>query len=339
MENCNHTAMTEVTEFILMGITDNPGLQAPLLGIFLVIYLVTVMGNLGMIIVTHLDSKLHTPMYFFLRHLSITDLGYSTVIGPKMMVNFVVHKNTISYNWCATQLTFFEIFIITELFILSAMAYDRYVAICKPLLYVVLMAEKVRWGLVLTPYLYSTFVSLLLTIKLFKLSFYGSNVIDYFYCDCVLLMSMLCSDTHELELIILIFSGCNLLYSLLIVLVSYMFILVTILRMSSTEGRYKAFSTCSSHLTVVVVFYGTLLFIYLQPKSSHTFGIDKMASVFYTLVIPMLNPLIYSLRNKEVKDALKRIFESKEEKISDKFVSQDNRNHPHLSAKRKKKMT
>ncbi|XP_062951082.1 olfactory receptor 8K1-like [Cynocephalus volans] len=307
MENCNHTAMTEVTEFILMGITDNPRLQAPLLGIVLVIYLVTVMGNLGMIIVTHLDSKLHTPMYFFLRHLSITDLGYSTVIGPKMMVNFVVHKSTISYNWCATQLTFFEIFIITELFILSAMAYDRYVAICKPLLYVVLMAEKVRWGLVLTPYLYSTFVSLFLTIKLFKLSFYGSNVIDYFYCDCVLLMSMLCSDTHELELIILIFSGCNLLSSLLIVLVSYMFILVTILRMSSTEGRYKAFSTCSSHLTVVVVFYGTLLFIYLQPKSSHIFGIDKMASVFYTLVIPMLNPLIYSLRNKEVKDALKRM--------------------------------
>ncbi|XP_062951147.1 olfactory receptor 8K1-like [Cynocephalus volans] len=307
MENCNHTAMTEVTEFILMGITDNPRLQAPLLGIFLVIYLVTVMGNLGMIIVTHLDSKLHTPMYFFLRHLSITDLGYSTVIGPKMMVNFVVHKNTISYNWCATQLTFFEIFIITELFILSAMAYDRYVAICKPLLYVVLMAEKVRWGLVLTPYLYSTFVSLFLTIKLFKLSFSGSNMIDYFYCDSLLLMSMLCSDTRELELIILIFAGCNLLSSLLIVLVSYMFILVTILRMSSTKGRYKAFSTCSAHLTVVVVFYGTLLFIYLQPKSSHNFGIDKMASVFYTLVIPMLNPLIYSLRNKEVKDALKRM--------------------------------
>ncbi|XP_062951081.1 olfactory receptor 8K1-like [Cynocephalus volans] len=307
MENCNHTAMTEVTEFILMGITDNPRLQTPLLGIFLIIYLVTVMGNLGMIIVTHLDSKLHTPMYFFLRHLSITDLGYSTVIGPKMMVNFVVHKNTISYNWCATQLTFFEIFIITELFILSAMAYDRYVAICKPLLYVVLMAEKVRWGLVLTPYLYSTFVSLFLTIKLFKLSFSGSNMIDYFYCDSLLLMSMLCSDTRELELIILIFAGCNLLSSLLIVLVSYMFILVTILRMSSTKGRYKAFSTCSAHLTVVVVFYGTLLFIYLQPKSSHNFGIDKMASVFYTLVIPMLNPLIYSLRNKEVKDALKRM--------------------------------
>lgn len=306
MEKHNHTAMTEVTEFILMGITDNSGLQAPLFGTFLVIYLVTVMGNLGMVTLTHLDSKLHTPMYFFLRHLSITDLGYSTVIGPKMMVNFVVHKNTISYNWCATQLAFFEVFIITELFILSAMAYDRYVAICKPLLYMVIMAEKVCWGLVLTPYLYSTFVSLFLTITLFTSSFCGSNIISYFYCDAVPLLAMLCSDTHELELIILIFSGCNLLSSLLIILVSYVFILMAILRMNSAQGRYKAFSTCSSHLTVVVVFYGTLLFIYLQPKSTHTFAIDKIASVFYTLVIPMLNPLIYSLRNKEVKGALKR---------------------------------
>nr|XP_008508087.1 PREDICTED: olfactory receptor 8K1 [Equus przewalskii] len=293
--------------FIFSAVAYNRYLaMAPLLGVFLIIYLVTVVGNLGMIFLTHLDSKLHTPMYFFLRHLSITDLGYSTVISPKMMANFVVNKNTISYNWCAAQLAFFEIFIITELFILSAMAYDRYVAICKPLLYVVIMAEKVCWGLVITPYLYSIFESLFLTIKLFNLSFCGSNIINYFYCDCLPLTSMLCSDTHELELIILIFSGCNLLSSLLIVLVSYMFILVAILRMNSTEGRYKAFSTCSSHLTVVVVFYGTLLFIYLQPKSSHAFDNDKMASVFYTLVIPMLNPLIYSLRNKEVKDALKR---------------------------------
>ncbi|XP_037696783.1 olfactory receptor 8K1-like [Choloepus didactylus] len=307
MEKHNHTAATKVTEFILMGITDHPGLKAPLFAIFLVINLVTVIGNLGMLFLTHLDSKLHTPMYFFLRHLSITDLGYSTVIGPKMMVNFVVSKNAISYNWCATQLATFEIFIISELFILSAMTYDCYVAICKPLLYVVIMAEKVCWVLVIIPYLYSTFVSLFLTIKLFTLSFCGSNIISCFYCDCVSLISILCSDTHELELIILIFSGCNLLSSLLIVLVSYMFILVAILRMNSAEGRYKAFSTCGSHLTVVLVFYGTLLFIYLQPKSSHTFDTDKMASVFYTLVIPMLNPLIYSLRNKDVKDALKRI--------------------------------
>jgi olfactory receptor len=306
MEKFNHTIVTQVTEFIILGITNEPGLQVLLFGIFLIVYLVTVIGNLGMVVLTHLDSKLHTPMYFFLRHLSITDLGYSTVIGPKMMVNFMVHKNTISYTGCAAQMAFFEFFIITELFILSAMAYDCYVAICKPLLYMVIMSDKVCWGLVLAPYLYSTFVSLLLTVKLFTLSFCGSNIIRYFYCDCLPLMSMVCSDTRELELIILIFSGCNLLSSLLIVLVSYMFILVAILRMNSTKGRYKAFSTCSFHMTVVVLFYGTLLFIYLQPKSSHTFDMDKMASVFYTVVIPMLNPLIYSLRNKEVKDTVKR---------------------------------
>uniref|UniRef100_H0WAQ9 Olfactory receptor n=2 Tax=Cavia porcellus TaxID=10141 RepID=H0WAQ9_CAVPO len=306
MEKLNHTAVTKVTEFIIMGLTENTSLQGPLFAIFLIIYLVTIMGNLNMIILTHLDSKLHNPMYFFLKHLSITDLGYSTVIGPKMMVNFVVHKNTISYSACAIQMAFFEIFIITELFILSAMAYDRYVAICKPLTYMVIMADRVCWGLVIVPYLYSIFVSLLLTVKLFTLPFCGSNIIRYFYCDCLPLMTMLCSDTQELELIILIFSGCNLLSSFLIILISYMFILVAIVRMSSTEGRYKAFSTCSSHLTVVAVFYGTLLFIYLKPKSGHAFDVDKMASVFYTLVIPMLNPLIYSLRNREVKDALKR---------------------------------
>ncbi|XP_004484732.1 olfactory receptor 8K1-like [Dasypus novemcinctus] len=307
MEKRNHTAVNQVTEFILMGITNNPGLQAPLFATFLIIYLVTVIGNLGMIILTHFDSKLHMPMYFFLRHLSITDLGYSTVVGPKMMANFVAKKTTISYNWCATQLATFEFFIVSELFILSAMAYDRYVAICKPLLYVVIMSEKVCWALVLIPYLYSIFVALFVTIKLFTLSFCDSNIIRYFYCDCLPLMSMLCSDTHELEVIILILSACNLFPSLLIVLVSYTFIFVSIFRMNSAEGRYKAFSTCGSHLTSVVVFYGTLLFIYLQPKSSHTFDIDKMASVFYTLVIPMLNPLIYSLRNKEVKGALKRV--------------------------------
>ncbi|XP_007519597.1 olfactory receptor 8K1 [Erinaceus europaeus] len=306
----NQTTVVEVTDFILLGITNRPELQAPLFGIFLLIYLVTVLGNLGIVILTHVDSKLHTPMYFFLRHLSMTDLGYSTVVGPKMMVSFLVHQNIISYNGCAAQLAFFEIFIITELFVLSAMAYDRYVAICKPLIYVTIMSDKICWILVLSAYLYSVFVSLLLTIELFKSSFCGSNVIDYFYCDCLPLMSMLCSDTHELELIVLVIGGCNLLSSLLTILVSYVFILVTIFRMNSAQGRSKAFSTCSSHLIVVVIFYGTLLFIYMQPKSSHAFNIDKMASVFYTLVIPMLNPLVYSLRNKEVKQALKRTLTS-----------------------------
>ncbi|XP_032757927.1 olfactory receptor 8K3-like [Rattus rattus] len=298
--------VTVVTEFVLMGITDRPELQAPLFGLFLIIYLISLMGNLGMIILTTVDSRLQTPMYFFLKHLAITDLGYSTSVGPKMLVNFVVNQNTISFKLCATQLSFFLVFIVSELFILSAMSYDRYVAICKPLLYTVIMSQRLCWVLVAIPYLYCTFVSLLVTIKIFTLSFCGSDVISHFYCDSLPLLPLLCSDTHEVELIILILAAFDLISSLLVVLVSYLLILIAILRMNSAEGRRKAFSTCGSHLTVVIVFYGTLIFMYVQPNSSHSFESDKVASIFYTLVIPMLNPLIYSLRNKDVKFALKR---------------------------------
>ncbi|XP_012884571.1 PREDICTED: olfactory receptor 8K3-like [Dipodomys ordii] len=298
--------LTIVREFILMGVTDRPELQVPLFTLFLIIYVVSVMGNLGMIILTMVDSRLQTPMYFFLRHLALTDLGYSTAVGPKMLMNFVVNTNTISYNFCATQLAFFITFIGSELFILSAMSYDRYVAICNPLLYTVTMSQRLCWVLVAIPYLYCTFMSLLVTIKIFTSSFCGYNVISHFYCESLPLLSLLCSDTHDIEMIILIFSAINLISSLLIVLVSYLLLLITILRMKSADGRRKAFSTCGSHLTVVVVFYGTLIFMYVQPKSSHSSDIDKVASIFYTLVIPMLNPLIYSLRNKDVKSALQR---------------------------------
>ncbi|KAG5200132.1 olfactory receptor 8K3-like [Ovis aries] len=305
MEEHNRTVLTE---FILMGITDRPELQAPLFGLFLIIYVTSVVGNLGMVILTKVDSRLQTPMYFFLRHLALTDLGYSTAVGPKMLVNFVVGQNKISYRLCATQLAFFIVFIISELFILAAMSYDRYVAICQPLLYAVIMSQRVCWALVVIPYLYSTFVSLLVTVNIFNSSFCGYNVISHFYCDSLPILSLLCSNTHEIELIILVLSGFNLIFSLLIVLVSYLLILTAILRMKSAEGRRKAFSTCGSHLTVVTVFYGTLIFMYVQPESSHSFDTDKVASIFYTLFIPMLNPLIYSLRNKDVKYALQRIW-------------------------------
>ncbi|XP_074083902.1 olfactory receptor 8K3-like isoform X1 [Macrotis lagotis] len=295
-----------VTEFIFTGVTDRQDLQIPLFLVFLFIYSVTVVANLGMVILTKMDSHLQTPMYFFLRHLALIDIGYSTAIGPKMLVSFVVDKNVISSTKCAVQLFVFVTLIISELFVLSAMAYDRYVAICNPLLYTVIMSDRVCWVFVAIPYLYSTFVSLLITIKIFKLSFCRSNVIRHFYCDTLPLLSMICSNTRDIELTILILSAFNLFSSLLVVFVSYFFILVAILRMKSAEGRLKAFSTCGSHFTVLVVFYGTLIFMYVQPKSSHSFDTDKMASVFYTLVIPMLNPLIYSLRNKEVKAALKR---------------------------------
>ncbi|XP_047393883.1 olfactory receptor 8K5-like [Sciurus carolinensis] len=301
---------TLLTEFILTGVSRRPELQLPLFGVFLIIYTVTVVGNLGMITLTKLDSHLHVPMYFFIRHLAFIDLGDSTVIYPKMMVNFVVDQNTISYNACATQLAFFLVFIISEFFILSAMAYDCYVAICNPLLYNVTMSQRLCRVLVAIPYLYSTFQALLFTIKIFTLNFCGSNVISHFYCDDVPLLPMLCSDAQEIQLLIILFTAFNLISSLLVVLASYILILLAICRMHSAESRKKAFSTCGSHLTVVVVFYGSLFFMYLQPKPTHSFETDKIASVFYTLVIPMLNPLIYSLRNKEVKNAFHRVFKN-----------------------------
>ncbi|KAM4846242.1 olfactory receptor 8K3-like [Thomomys bottae] len=300
--------LTVVREFILMGITDRPELQAPLFTLFLLIYGVSLVGNFGMVILTTVDSRLQTPMYFLLRHLALTDLGYSTVVGPKMLANFVVDQNKISYNFCAAQLAFFLFFIGSELFILSAMSYDRYVAICNPLLYTAIMSQRVCWALVATPYLYNMFVSLLVTVKMFTLSFCGYNVINHFFCDCIPLLPLLCSDTREIELIIVVLAAFDLISSLLLVLVSYLLILLAILRMKSAEGRSKAFSTCGSHLTVVTVFYGTLIFIYVQPKSSHSNDMDKLSSLFYTLIIPMLNPLIYSLRNKDVKYALQRIW-------------------------------
>ncbi|XP_003423248.2 olfactory receptor 8K3-like [Loxodonta africana] len=300
--------LTVLNEFILTGITDRPELQAPLFGLFLIVYMISVVGNVGIIILTKIDSKLQTPMYFFLRHLAITDLGYSTAVGPKMLVNFIVNENTISYYFCATQLAFFIVFITSELFILSAMSYDCYVAICNPLLYTVIMSQRACWVLVAITYLYSTYVSFLISIKIFSLSFCGYNVNSHFYCDIPPLFSLVCSNTHEIELIILILSTFDLISSLLIVLVAYLLVFVAIHRMNSAEGRHKAFSTCGYHLTVVVVFYGTLIFIYMQPKSSHSFDTDKVASIFCTLVIPMLNPLIYSLRNKDIKYALHRIW-------------------------------
>ncbi|XP_003806127.1 olfactory receptor 8K3-like [Pan paniscus] len=298
--------LTVVNEFILMGITDISELQAPLFGFSLIVYMLSVVGNLGLIILTKIDSRLQTPMYFFLRHLAFTDLGYSTAVGPKMLVNFVVDQHIISYNWCATQLTFFSIFISSEIFILSAMAYDCYVAICNPLLYMIIMSQRACQILVAIPYLYSVFLTLLTVTKMFTSSFCGYNIIKHFYRDSLPLISLLCSDTEDIKLIILIFSAFNLISSLLIVLVSYILILVAVLRMNSAEGRYKAFSTCGSHLTVITVFYGTLFFMNVHPNSSHSLDIDKMASLFYTLIIPTLNPMIYSLRNKEIKNALRR---------------------------------
>ncbi|CAO2596669.1 Olfactory receptor 1086 [Lemmus lemmus] len=298
--------ITEVTEFVLKGFTDNADLEILCFFLFLAIYLFTLMGNLGLIVLVIGDSRLHNPMYYFLSVLSSVDACYSSVITPQMVVDFMSEKKVISFVGCAAQMFLAVTFGTTECFLLAAMAYDRYVAICKPLLYMVIMSKRVCWVLVVIPYVYCTIVALLITIKIFTMSFCGYNVISHFYCDSLPLLSLVCSNTQEIEVIMLFLAAFNLISSLLVVLVSYLLILIAILRMNSAEGRRKAFSTCGSHLTVVTVFYGTLIFMYVQPKSSHSFDTDKVASIFYTIIIPMLNPLIYSLRNKDVKDALYR---------------------------------
>ncbi|XP_052508460.1 olfactory receptor 1038 [Budorcas taxicolor] len=299
--------LTFVTEFILKGITDQPELQVPCFVVLLVIYLVTVLGNLGLITLIRSDARLHTPMYYFLSHLAFVDLCYSSAITPKMMVNFVVEHNTIAFYACATQLGCFLTFMITECFLLASMAYDRYVAICSPLHYSTLMSKRVCIRLLAVPYIYSFLVALFHTIITFRLTYCGPNVINHFYCDDLPLLALSCSDTRMKEILIFAFAGFDMICSSSIVLTSYLFIITAILRIRSTQGRLKAISTCGSHMVAVTIFYGTLIFMYLQPKSNHSLDTDKMASVFYTVVIPMLNPLIYSLRNKEVKDASKKV--------------------------------
>nr|XP_014703941.2 olfactory receptor 8J3-like [Equus asinus] len=297
---------TQVTEFILTGVSDRPDLQIPLFFVFLVIYGLTVAGNLSIITLTSIDFQLQTPMYFFLRHLAIINFGNSTVIAPKMLINFLVKKKTTFYYECATQLGLFLVFIVAEVFMLAVMAYDRYVAICNPLLYVVVVSRQICLLLVSLTYLYSFSTAVVASSSVFSVSYCSSNVINHYFCDTVPLLALSCSDTYFPETVVFISAATNLVFSMTVVLISYSNIVLSILRIRSSEGRKKGFSTCASHMMAVTVFYGTLLFMYAQPQTNHSMDTDKMASVFYTLVIPMLNPIIYSLWNKDVKAALKR---------------------------------
>lgn len=296
-----------VSEFILVGLTDDPDLQVILFAVFLVIYLVSVVGNLGLIALIQVSPQLHTPMYFFLSHLAFVDFCYTSSVTPNTFVNFLREVRSINFHACATQVCCFITFVVCEMYLLSIMAYDRYVAIWNPLLYAVLMPRKLCLQMIASTYIYGFTVGLAQAVATFRLSFCGSNVVNHFYCDDVPLVALACSDTHVKELMLLVIAGFNTLCSLVIVVISYVLIIFAILRIRSADGRRKAFSTCASHLTSITIFYGTIIFMYLQPKSSHSLNTDKFASVFYVVVIPMLNPLIYSLRNQEVKSALKRI--------------------------------
>nr|XP_017204720.1 olfactory receptor 8G1-like isoform X2 [Oryctolagus cuniculus] len=298
-----------VTEFLLAGLTEQPELQLPLFLLFLGIYVVTVVGNLGMITLIELSSNLHTPMYYFLCSLSFIDLCHSTVITPKMLINFVTEKNTISYPECMTQLYFFLVFAIAECYILAAMAYDRYVAICRPLLYNVIMSHKVCLSLILGVYGIAVVYASAHTGCMVRIHFCKLNVINHYFCDLLPLLKLSCSSTYVNELLVLGIGSLNIFIPTLAILSSYSFIIGSIIRIRSTEGRTKAFSTCSSHMLAVVIFFGSAAFMYLQPSSVSSMDKGKVSSVFYTIVVPMLNPLIYSLRNKDVNVALKKMLD------------------------------
>ncbi|MBZ3884917.1 Olfactory receptor 8D4 [Sciurus carolinensis] len=300
-----------VTEFLLSGLTEQPELQLPLFCLFLGIYVVTTVGNLGMIMIIRLNSQLHTPMYYFLSSLSFLDFCYSSVIIPKMLAGFLHRDKAISYPGCMTQLFFFCIFVISECYMLAAMAYDRYVAICNPLLYGVIMSPRVCSLLVAAVFSVGFTDAVIHGGCILRLSFCGSNVIKHYFCDIVPLIKLSCSSTYIDELLIFVIGGFNMVATSVTIIISYAFILTSILRIHSKEGRSKAFSTCSSHLAAVLIFYGSLMSMYLKPASSSSFIQEKVSSVFYTTVIPMLNPLIYSLRNKEVKDALMKLLRRK----------------------------
>ncbi|XP_047734897.1 olfactory receptor 1444 [Prionailurus viverrinus] len=298
---------TEATEFILLGLTDDPHLQVPLLLVFLFIYLITLVGNGGMMAIIRADPHLHTPMYFFLSNLSFVDLGYSSAVAPKMVAALHSGSKVITYNGCAAQFFFFVGFATVECYLLASMAYDRHAAVCRPLHYSTTMTAGVCALLTAGSYVCGFLNASIHTANTFRLSFCGSHEVNHFFCDIPPLLTLSCSDTRISSLAVFCVVGFNVFFTLLVILISYFFIYIAIQRMRSAEGRKKAFSTCASHLTAVTIFYGTIIFMYLQPSSSESMDTDKIASVFYSVVIPMLNPLIYSLRNKEVKNALWKI--------------------------------
>nr|XP_023510743.1 olfactory receptor 5D18-like [Equus caballus] len=312
LANRNHAREKQKWDhFTLLGFSDLPELQIPLFLIFLAIYSVTVLGNIGMIVIIKINPKLHTPMYFFLSHLSFVDFCYSSIIVPKTLVNLVVEDRSISFIGCVVQFFFFGTFAVTESFLLAVMAYDRFVAICNPLLYTVAMSQKLCTMLVAGSYVWGVACSLILTSSAIKLSFQGPNTINHFFCEFSSLLSLSCSDIYVTQLLLFIFSTFNGVSTLLVILTSYVFIVVTILKMHSASEHRKAFSTCASHMTAISIFHGTILFLYCVPNSKNSRHTVKVASVFYTVVIPMLNPLIYSLRNKDVKDTVSKIMHAK----------------------------
>ncbi|XP_074083637.1 olfactory receptor 5P3-like [Macrotis lagotis] len=302
---------TAETEFILLGLTDDPTLRVILFVIFLGFYTVTLVGNFTIITLIRKSSQLRTPMYLFLSHLAFVDIGYSSTVTPVMLKNFLVDKTIIPLGGCVTQLFFVGFFGTTECFLLAVMAYDRYVAICNPLLYSVNMPPGICTLLLIFSYLGGCINAWIYAICLSVLSFCGSNKINHFFCDYAPVLKLSIYQNDILEILPSASSGSIIVITVLIIIISYISILFSVLKISSTEGRSKAFSTCTSHIAAVTLYYSTITFIYATPKSSFSTDENKVVSLFYIVIIPLLNPLIYSLRNNEVKGAMRKLMRRK----------------------------
>nr|KAF6349576.1 hypothetical protein mMyoMyo1_014569 [Myotis myotis] len=302
MEGENHT---EVLQFLLLGLSDDPKLQPLLCGVFLCMYLFTVLGNLLIIVAISSDSHLHTPMYFFLANLSFVDICFTSTTIPKMLVNVQAQSKNISYIGCLIQVYFFTIFVGMDNFLLTVMAYDRYVAICHPLYYTVVMNPRFCGILVLISWFIMFWVSLLHILLMRWLTFCVGTEIPHFFCELAQILKVACSDTLINNIFLYVATALLGMFPFMGILFSYSRIVSSLMRISSAGGKYKAFSTCGSHLSVVSLFYGTGLGVYLSSALTHSTLQNSVASVMYTLVTPMLNPFIYSLRNKDVKGALR----------------------------------
>ncbi|XP_011377765.1 olfactory receptor 5A2 [Pteropus medius] len=297
---------TIVTKFTLLGFSDHPQMKIFLFVLFLGIYLLTLAWNLSLIALIRMDSHLHTPMYFFLSNLSFLDTCYVSSTAPKMLWDIITGQKTISFVGCATQYFVFCGMGLTECFLLAAMAYDRYAAICNPLLYMALMSHTLCLKMVAGAYVGGFLSSFIETYSVYQHDFCGPNVINHFFCDLPPILVLSCSDTFTSQVVNFIVGVVVGVLSILVILISYSYIVAAVLKISSAKGRTKAFSTCVSHLSAVTLFYGSGFFMYMRPSSSYSLNQDKVVSVFYALLIPMMNPIIYSLRNKEIKKAMKK---------------------------------
>nr|XP_033779192.1 olfactory receptor 146-like [Geotrypetes seraphini] len=305
MEKANFTT---VTEFIILGFPEFPEMQVPLFFLLLLIYLIILMGNLTIIVIVCLDSHLHTPMYFFLSNLSFLDISCTSVSLPKLLDIILRKTHHISMNECFIQMYFFLSLASTEILILAVMAYDRYAAVCQPLSYHLIMNQKVCILMSTATWILGFLVPLPYFIFIPRFSFCSSNEINHFFCDFSALLKLSCSSTSSLQCLVYILGALVACPCFISTLISYVYIISTILRIRSTEGRHKAFSTCSSHLTVVCLFYLTLICVYIRPPSMQSMDINKVISILYNILIPMFNPIIYSLKNKDVKNALRKCF-------------------------------